>query len=78
MQEIQEIAVEHKEQQKVSCHSSFHVFWTDADREYQVREKKQNKLHQSGMSQEELQRMQEELLGQSRAKFEQTQHREEE
>jgi len=58
VQEIQDIAVEHKEQQK-------------------VREKKQNKLHQSGMSQEELQRMQEELLGQSRAKFEQTQHREE-
>lgn len=46
--------------------------------EPQVREKKQNKLHQSGMSQEELQRMQEELLGQSRAKFEQTQHRDEE
>ena len=59
MQEIKDIAVEHKEQQK-------------------VREKKQNKLHMSGMSQEELQRMQEELLGQSRAKFEQTQHREEE
>jgi down-regulator of transcription 1 len=78
VQEIQEIAVEHKEQQKVSSHSAFHVFWTDANREYQVREKKQNKLHQSGMSQEELQRMQEELLGQSRAKFEQTQHREEE
>lgn len=78
VQEIKEIAVEHKEQQKVSSHFSFHVFWTDADSEYQVREKKQNKLHQSGMSQEELQKMQEELLGQSRAKFEQTQHREEE
>jgi hypothetical protein len=30
------------------------------------------------MSQEELQRLQEELLGQSRAKFEQTQHGDEE
>ncbi|KAI9841095.1 MAG: hypothetical protein M1837_000999 [Sclerophora amabilis] len=52
VQEVLEVASEHKEQQK-------------------TREKKQSKLEQSGLSQDELLRQQEELFGAARSKYNQ-------
>lgn len=66
---IMEVAQEHKEHQKVG------VYDVGGDGRVltvtQSREKKQTKLEQSGLSQEELLRQQEELFGSARAKFNQ-------
>ena len=68
--DVLEVASEHKEQQKVSGESCSIVHGIELT-EWQTREKKQSKLEQSGLSEAELLRQQEELFAGARVKYEQ-------
>ena len=69
VQGVLEIAVEHKEQQKVGVCKIEDAIGDANLSEYQSREKRQSKLEQSGLSEAELLRQQEELFAGARTKF---------
>ena len=69
VQGVLEIAMEHKEQQKVGVCQIEEAIGDANFSEYQSREKKQSKLEQSGLSEAELLRQQEELFAGARTKF---------